>query len=794
MAISKLKKMAALLTMTAVVVAAVPEVSRATGTDAASEAGTEGSEAGDDAGSAADAEGGEGAEGEGAEHQQVKEDGEVVQDGAIGKVPKDKWITMKDYELVTESDTYKMYLYEPRLSIMLENKETGEILESTLSDEKDDGNSNANWNAYMKSGVVATAIIGDNTAYQADLVLTENKVNVTKKDNGFSAEITFGGQYNFGFTVDVTLDNDNLVVSIPDDSIHEDKEGVYIGTISIFPFMGYSFLDDEEGYMLVPDGNGALIYLDNKEGRYSTGFSQMIYGSDVGFDESKTDTLLWKKIEMVKDSNRVLVPIFGMAHTKQQLAYLAIVESGDERASIEIQPNGATVNYNRCFAKFLLRNNYTQPLNNSNSGVVTRAEVDRTHTDLTVRYMLLSGENANYSAMANSYRDYLLETGQLTKRDTSYKTRVDFLGTERENFLLGTRAVTMTTVEDLEEIYKQLQDKGVDSLFTVYKGWQKGGLYNLPISKYKADSHIGGTSKLTKFIKESAEKNYNVYLYNDALRINPSTNSMNFDMIRKINKRTYIEELWAEVYDEFYFQMPAKTKTILNDFVDSYTSDGVSNLAVSGISNTLFSYSQKGNFYSRKSTADAFEEMLQGVDEKTNLALEQPVAYLWKNADVFLDMPLGTSDYIYLDEEIPFLAMVLKGIVPMYSDYVNFEANKQEFLMQMIESGIFPSFYLTKENSSDLIYTNSSDLYSTEYTTYMDSVVAYDRTLRSLNKDTQDALIIKHERLDNGVTAVTYDNGVVIYVNYTGETQQVNGETLDVNSFSYTKAGDLANE
>ena len=114
--------------------------------------------------------------------------------------------------------------------------------------------------------------------------------------------------------------------------------------------------------------------------------------------------------------------------------------------------------------------------------------------------------------------------------------------------------------------------------------------------------------------------------------------------------------------------------------------------------------------------------------------------------------------------------------------------------MQMIESGIYPSFYLTKENSSDLIYTNSSDLYSTEYTTYKDSVIAYDRTLRSLNKDTQDALIIKHERLDNGVTAVTYDNGVVIYVNYTGETQQVNGETLDVNSFSYTKAGDLANE
>lgn len=793
MAISKLKKMAALLTMTAVVVAAVPEVSRATGTDATSE--TTGTEVGSDGAEAGDSEAGGAAEGEeGGSQQQVDEDGEVVQEGALGKVDKEDWITIKDYELITESDTYKLYLYSPRLSIILENKETGEILESTLSDEKDDGNSNASWNAYMKSGIVLTAIIGDNTNYQADLIITDNDVNVTKKADGFSAAINFKGQYNFGLTVDVTLDNDNLIVTIPDDSIHEDPNGAYISTISLFPFMGYTFLDDEEGYMLVPDGNGALIYLDNKEGRYPTGFSQMIYGGDVGFDESTTKDKLWDKIEIVKDSNKVLAPVFGMAHTKQQLAYLAVVESGDERAYIEVQPNGATVNYNRCFARFLMRNNYVQPLNNSNSGVMTRAEADRTHTDLTVRYMLLSGENANYSAMANSYRDYLLNTGQLTKRDASYNTRVDFLGTEREDFLLSTRAVTMTTVEDLEEIFAQLQDKGVQSLFSTYKGWQKGGLYDLPISKYKADSHIGGTSKLTKFIKDSAEKNYQVYLYNDALRINPSTNRMNFDMIRKINKRTYVEELWAEVYDEFYFQMPAKTKTVLSGFVDSYTSDGVSNLAVAGISNTLFSYSQRGKFYSRKGTADAFEEMLAGVDEKTNLALEQPVAYLWKNADVFLDMPLGTSDYIYLDEEIPFLAMVLKGIVPMYSDYVNFEANKQEFLLLMIESGIFPSFYLTKENSSDLIYTNSSDLYSTEYSTYMDSVVAFDRTLRSLNKDTEGALIVKHERLENGVTAVTYDNGVVIYVNYTGETQQVNGETLDVNSFSYTKAGDLANE
>ena len=118
------------------------------------------------------------------------------------------------------------------------------------------------------------------------------------------------------------------------------------------------------------------------------------------------------------------------------------------------------------------------------------------------------------------------------------------------------------------------------------------------------------------------------------------------------------------------------------------------------------------------------------------------------DSDAFLDMPLGSSDYMYVDEEIPFLSMVLKGIIPMYSNYVNFEANKQEFLLQMVEAGVYPSFYVTYENSSDLIYTNSSDLYSTEYKTYKDTIVKYDKDLRKLTLATD----TPNKRLD-GIVA-----------------------------------------
>lgn len=127
--------------------------------------------------------------------------------------------------------------------------------------------------------------------------------------------------------------------------------------------------------------------------------------------------------------------------------------------------------------------------------------------------------------------------------------------------------------------------------------------------------------------------------------------------------------------------------------------------------------------------------------------------------------------------------MVLKGILPMYGDYVNFEANKNEFRLQLVESGVFPSFYLTYENSSDLIYTDSSDLYSTQYETYKDEVIAYDKEFRELAQKLEGALILRHEKLQNQVNKVTYDNGTVIYINYSKNAVTADGFTVDAVSY-----------
>ena len=695
----------------------------------------------------------------------------------------------EDYVLVAESDSHKLYYYEPTLSIKLEDKATGSVMESTLSEEKDDGTSNKTWTGYMKSGIVLTAIIGTTNTYQVDMVTCDNTITTWYTEDGIYAEIYFT-KYKLGLGVQISLIGDELVVRVPDYSIKEDKEGTYISTVSLFPFLGYTYLGEEAGYMLIPDGNGALIYLEDKEGRYSTGFSRLIYGVDEGMTSYTATSELWEMYDMVTDANNVLAPIFGMAHTDDEFAYLAIVESGDERCSIEAQPNGVMVNYNRCFAKFLLRDVFIQPLNNSNSGTVKTVESDRMHSDLQVRYCLLSGDQADYSGMANTYRDYLLENGTVTVQDNSYATRVDFLGVEQEEFLMGTIDVTMTTVDDIAEIYSQLQAAGVENLISVYKGWQKGGLYNFPISKYKADGAIGSTSALTKLIREQAENGYQLYLYNDGLLVNDSTNANTFNVMKMVNKRTFKLETNGQVYDLFYYLLPSKANSTLNKLVADCTSDGVNTLALAGITDTLYSFSSKGYYYSRTDTKQSFINTVSQVSDSCGLLLETPNAYLWLYADAILDMPLSSSAYLYVDEDIPFLSMVLKGIVPMYSEYVNFEANKTENFLKMVEAGVYPSFYVAWENSSKLIYTNSCDLYSLEFSSYSDTIIEYDAALRALAEKTADANIVRHELLDSGVSKVTYSNGVTVYVNYSESDCTVDGYTVP--ALSYLVGGEGA--
>ncbi len=704
-----------------------------------------------------------------------------------GAIVPDTTQTINDHKLVAENENYQLYLYESTLSIIVRDKNSGAIMESTVHNDKGLEGTNATWSGFLQSGVVVELQEDTNKLQKKlDLVNSGAKITVNLVKGGFQAKIDYPN-YQFGFDMEVLLyDDGSFTASIPEYSIYENSEKQKIGNIYIFPLLGHTYLGEREGYMLIPDGNGALIYLNDKEGRFSAGYSQKVFGSDIGIDESYILSLFWGKYETHNDAEKVLAPIFGMVHTDSELGYLAVIEKGAEEATIWATPNGAYTNYNWTTASFRKSATYVQPTSNS-GGSVTKV-TDRISYDIQVRYFMVHGKNATYTGLANRYRDYLLEQNELQKSDNSFNIRLDFLGADVENWLLFKKDVTMTTTENIEEIYESLQKQGVVDIISLYKGWQDGGIWDLPVTSFDAGGSIGGNRKLKNLIKSSKEKGIRLYLYQDVMRANPDTSNTTFNTVKKMDKRLYSENTHRDVFEEFVYWTPSKTTSVVNKLVKSFLKNDINQIAFSGISNNLYTYTINDTMRTRQSTRESYEKLISSISEQTDLLLEEPLSCYWKYTDVLIDMPMGDSDYIFTDQSVPFLSMVLKGIIPMYGNYVNFEANKDQYFLKLIETGIFPSFYLTYEDPAKLIYTNSCNIYSSEYRVYRDTIVKYYNELKKADDLIKDSYMIEHEKLDNGLTVVTYNNGVRFYINYSKKDIVMNGITVPAMSYKVGEA------
>ena len=689
-----------------------------------------------------------------------------------------------DYTLVASSDTYDLFLFEPLLSVVLRNRQTGALIASTLNPATAQGKLNKTWTGYTHSGFVLDVLTGSSKNYkQADLVNTDHTLSCTLVPSGFDADVFFP-EFGVGLTLQVRLSGDEVTFTVPDASIREETEGVYIATVSLCPLFGATYLAETEGYMFIPDGNGALIYLTDKEERFPTGYSQLIYGSDSGFTESSPANYLWDEYETVLSPHPVIAPVFGMAHTAEGTGFLAVVEQGENRCSVEAHPNGVMrVAYNRCFARFLLRDVYKQPLNQSGSSKMDMVERDRTRHDLSVRYCLLSGPDASWVGMAKRYRRYLLDEGLVVPRDTAYRTRVDFLAEDEEKFLVGVRPVVMTSVEDVRYIYEDLRAAGVPSVLSEYRGWQSGGVWSLPVDSFRVSGALGGPAALRSLVEDSRAADYLLFPFVDALRMNASSGSFTYDAAKMVNKTTLKEQNSRPVYPLFYWLLPPRAAEKAESLSRSLAENGVPFLAVGGITDHLFSWSLRDTFFSRNDGAAAWSRALSAFSSAASLALEEPFQFQWKYMSAFLNLPLDGSSYMYTDEDVPFLSLALKGIVPLYSPYVNFEADKTEFFLLLAETGVYPSFLVTRLNSSYLIYTNSNDLYSTEYASYRPTILRFDASLRALAEKTAGAVIENYESLPGNVRRVTYSNGTVVYVNHSAEPRSADGIDLAPQSF-----------
>lgn len=687
---------------------------------------------------------------------------------------------IEGHSLVAENEKLELYLYPQTLSILIRVKKTGAILRSTVSDEKT--GSEKLWTNFMKSGVVMEYYKNvDTVTNNADLISTPHTLKVSYIQGGFQATVFFN-ELHLGYTLIVKLTEGGITAEIPRNTIVDGKDTYAVGGFYVYPFLGYSYLGRDSGYMFVPDGCGMLIDLKNNHGKYQQPYSQMVYGANVGVDVPYVESLFQDKLQMVNQPENILAPVFGMVHTGEGVGFLGIIEGGDYSAEIVAYPNGVVTQYDWISAKFIYRQVYVQPTSKSGGSISVR-QPELNHFDVKLRYQIVSGDDANYMGLAKAYRDYLLQNGMVQNRDCAFRVRLDFLGEDKKNWLLFKKKVPMTTSRQVQGIISDLRNSGVKDILAVYKGWQSGGVNSFPVLRFKADKALGGNGELRSLLTQMKEWNVPFYLEQDALRLNPEeVFSLRYSLAKKQNQKLYEEETHKDVYPSFYYLTPGQSARILKATKDDFSRNGVEHIMLSGISDTLFSYYSDRTVCDRVSSAAAYKKAISDYAGAFDVMLKHPYAYLWKYTSAVTDLPMETSHYIFESNAIPFFAIVLKGIMPVYAEYQNFQANSSEYFLMLVEQGIYPSFLLTAGDPADLLYTNSSDDFSSQYGLYKNTIRQYYSELRKVSELVKNSRISNYTKKD-GVSKVTYENGTVIYVNFNHAPTVCDGVSLGALSY-----------
>src|SRR4029079_18279185 len=138
---------------------------------------------------------------------------------------------------------------------------------------------------------------------------------------------------------DLCFVGDALEARLPSSELTDDERTPLL-SISPLPNFGAA-IDDEKGYLLLPDGPGALVRFKSVHATYVQNFAEEIYGLP-------TYTFV------PKPTRDVRMPIFGIAYSDAQpAAVLGIVTQGDHHAQLEGSPAGYQMPVYRVYADFL---------------------------------------------------------------------------------------------------------------------------------------------------------------------------------------------------------------------------------------------------------------------------------------------------------------------------------------------------------------------------------------------------------------------------------------------------------
>lgn len=647
-----------------------------------------------------------------------------------------------------------------------------------------------NYYELLESAVKGASQLRKLNNYFTEAGFTEEEYIAEMEGSGVEGLIPI----SFEIPLEYRLNGDAVDVSIPLSEVKENGGGS-IFRIQMLRYFGAAGTE-EEGYMLVPNGSGSLINFNN--GKTGTSpYSEYVYGLDPLSAE-------YTVRENTTDTKLALYGIF-----RKDSAVFATIEDGASYALLSAYVSGKVNEYNFVYPTFVVRGNDKLSMfgTTGNEADIPIVETNHYDANLTVKYTMLTEENADYSSAANYYRDRLVREGKLTAEETTgddLKFYYDVLGgVGMTKFFLGTQyqgMYAMTTFEEAEDIYTDLYDSGITKQVMNFQGWMNRGYYHDVANKIKIPHALGGKSDLEALSSRMAADGNTFYADvafqkvtfiskrysygNETSRYYGAGYVVEFGLVNPATLRQTSGLGYEE--NHYYLISPKFLHRYTDAFVKKIGKYDIGGISLRDLGNELHSDKKRTHIIDREAALDVVTAALGDMKNTgKNILLNAGNDYAFGYADDMINVPLSSNDYYIIDETVPFYEMLIHGYIDYAGSVINLSDTyeKSDIVLNLVENGAAPHFMFSWENSSDIKTTALNRFYSTFYENWKDDAVAIYNEVNGALKYVTGAAMIKHETLDSGVKAVTYSNGVVIYINTGNSDKTVNGVTVPAKGY-----------
>lgn len=602
--------------------------------------------------------------------------------------------------------------------------------------------------------------------------LQDGRIVTEKIDNGLRIYYYFDVA-EIRVAVDVVL-KENRVEFRVDPKLMQENQINKIVNVKVAPFWCYNPNNSSDSYLFYPSGSGTIV---SNATNPTTGvgftYEAPVYGNDYSVPVTDKETT----------GKDIRLPVYGAV--TGNIGTAAIIQENAEAAYIGVEAGFTNISVSGVYSKFEVRGHASNAVKNmdNQSNKEEVYSVSPTDKAFTVGFYPLTGDKANYSGMAETYRNYLKETGKLTDtvKEESPLNLTFIGGVMVDQSFLGVPYKDLfaaTTLEKAQSILTELKGKTSGKISAKLLGFGTSGIENESYAGgIKFHKNVGDKKDMTALADYAKKNNIDLYYDFDLVRLKKASSGFStlFDVAYSpLLKITQVYKYHAAsrsfVEETGYYLLK---RELINKGSDKVLK-GIKNWGLGGVS--LESLSQMS--YSDHST-ETTEYMVKGFmdrdvtaifgkfnDNGYKVASEDANAYAALASDVVFNTPSASSGLEYFMYDVPFYQMVFKGHVAMSSESINLASNPDAEILKAVEAGSGLGYTVIADYYNEFIEYQGYQFFGSKYSDIKDDIISTANELKGYYAAIAGAEIKTHTVLDNGVRETVFSNGVKAYVNY----------------------------